>query len=811
MHRILFRFVAVSMLRCSPLPKWTTPFVVVGFVVFCASSLHAQNACTALPVCDSVFVQPNINQGGNAFPPSSCLRSIRNPVWYRVRIAQDGFLGFLVELAPEDQRDDYDFAVFDATGGKTCDDLTLFDERSCNYADKAGNTGANGLGESNTANSRGNNFNARIPVKSGEEYLILISNYLASATSKGYRLNFASSDAGVIDRSTNPNTVPRLASVDVPAGACQVRTCTVRFTSEIRCASVNDQTFLLQIQNGLPGSEIPCRVVPSARCATSPNNFERNFDLTFAVPVTRSGLYSLRLAKPVLDLCGNAVEGATTLTITLNPQPLTLTLGGYDYVCSGAATYLFAAFGNAPQIPEGRFTYEWSKSGAVLPDERGNFLLARELGEYRLSVEDTLTGCTAVATLSVRDGNGFQPRIEPSVVSLCANDSTRLDAGGDLDNIQWFFRGFPLGNERSRYLWVIGFGTYSVRASRNGCEGTSNQIVVNSLPIPNVGQAAPILNVQGNIVTCTVPAVRYEWTLDGSPIQDASGKPSTGNRVVPRGSGKIAVRMFTDKGCTVLSSDIGGDVNLQRVSAEATLRIPDTLGAAQNQLVRIPFFLQTSSLDSLRRAGVTGFRATLRLNARLLSPEDKRITTDTVQNLERRINASFELPQRGNFTSAQMLDSLTFRTMLGNTSTTALTLDSLETTPLSGLASLTAVSGLFTLINISTRATIRLITTTSVTISMITSLKTSPNPAQERARVSYEVSTVSKEPLPVLLTLTDTFGRLVYAAPHRMITASDGTQTVEEQIETHNLPQGVYILVLYVGAERVSRRVEVLR
>jgi hypothetical protein len=810
MHRILSRFVAAAMHRCSPLSKWTTPFVVGVLVLFCANSIVAQTACTALPICDSVFVQPNINQGGNAFPPSSCLRTPRNPTWYRVHIARNGFLGFTLELSPEDQMtDDYDFAVFDATGGKTCDDLTLFDERSCNYADKTGNTGANGLGESNTANSRGSSFNARIPVKSGEEYLILISNYLASATSKGYRLNFASSDAGVIDRSTNPNTAPRLASVDVPAGACQVRGCTVRFTSDIRCASVNDQTFLLQAVNGAPGSEIPCRVTPSSRCASSPNNFERTFDLTFAVPLTRSGTYSLRLARPVLDLCGNAVEGATTLTITLNPQPLALTLGGYDYVCSGAATYLFAAFGNTPQIPEGRFTYEWSKSGAVLPDERRNFLLARELGEYRLSVEDTLTGCTAVATLRVRDGNDFKPRLEPSVVNLCANDSIRLDAGGDLENIQWFFRGFPLGNERSRYLWVSGSGSYSVRATRNGCEGTSNQIVVNSLPIPNVGQAASILNIQGNIVTCTVPAARYEWTLDGAPIQDADGKPSTGNRVVPRGSGKIAVRMFTDKGCTVLSSDIGGDVNLQRVSADAVLRIPDTLRAAQNQLVRIPFFLQTSSLDSLRRAGVTGFRGTIRMNARLLSPEDKRITSDTVQNLERRISAGFDLPERGTFTTAQMLDSLTFRAMLGNTSATILALDSLVTVPLSGLASLTAVSGLFTLTNISTRATIRLIT--SATTSMIISLTTSPNPAQELASVSYQASTVSKEPLPILLTLTDTFGRLVYAAPHRMIAASDGTQTVEEHIDTRNLPQGVYILVLYVGAERVSRRVEVVR
>jgi hypothetical protein len=755
------------------------------------------------------------------------LRDVRNPAWYRVRIARDGFLGFVLELSEQDQTtDDYDFAVYDATGGKTCDDLTLFDERSCNYADRRGNTGANGMGESSSQGSRGTNFNARIPVKRGEEYLILISNYAANPRSAGYRLNFSSSTLGIIDRSggrtSTPNTASNLLSAIVPEGACQVRQCRVNFSTDIRCASVNDQTFVLQSSNNAALGDIPCRIVPSERCQKSPqNNYERSFSLQFAVPLTQSGTYSLRIQRPALDLCGNAVEGATTLTIRLNPEPLTLRVGGYDYLCNGASTYLFADIAQSPQSQQSSdsYRYEWSKNGSVLRGEVRNFLVTSELAEYRLFVEDTLTGCSQGASIRVRDGNDFKPRIQPSPsVNICANDSVRLDAGGDLEQIQWFFRGFPLGNERSRYLQVSSGGEYSVRAVRNGCEATSDAVRVNIQPIPSLSQASNFFTVNGNSVTCNVPAARYEWLLDGmtldtTPAQTRTEQTRTGQTIVPPRSGKLSVRLFTEAGCSVSSTLAVPPIDFNRIAAEAEVRIPDTLKAPQNRLIKLPLLLESMNLAALRAAGVTGIRATLRMNARLLIPEDKRIMGDSVQNIgndwQRTILINTDLPTQFSSNTASLLDTLTFRAMLGNTTSTMILLENLETMPLASMATLSAKHGAFTLTNVSTRATIRLITGAT---TMLLTLTTAPNPASEgfSMRILVQNNSLQNFP-PIAWKLHDLYGREVLSHLTTITVNQGESCLLEERVNTITLSQGVYVLSVECGAERVNTRVEVVR
>ncbi len=809
-------------LRCNSLCGRVAPLAVLCVLWLSAAQLLAQNACTALTICDAVFVQPNINQGGRDRPPSSCLRDVRNAAWYRLRIGRDGFLGFTLELTPQDQEtDDYDFAIYDATGGKTCADLTLFDERSCNYSQETGNTGANGQTTRQSVSANGGRFNARIPVKAGEEYLLLVSNYEVAPTSKGYRLNFASSTPGIFDRTSAP--VPRLQSVRPADISCIVRELTVNFSGLLRCQSVSDSTFVLRREN--LASELALRVVPSERCALTRENYEQTFRLVLPQALSQSGQYRLEIRKPALDLCGNAVAGSTSFTIALEANALRVELGAYDFVCEGGTAYIGSTLRTASgqelsAAARRNLRFRWADDNGTMRGETRDFLSASKPSLYALLVEDTVSGCVANASFRIRQGGDFKPRIVPNAVSLCPDESAVLDAGADIDDIQWFFNGTALGSSSGgtgRFLRVTGDGAaYTVAASRNGCRGLSDAVIAarRTAVLLTPGQA--LIRTEGNAVSVNVPASRYEWALDGVPF--ASGRAQ---KVVPPRSGKVSVRLLSEDGCATASASIGADINFVRLPAEALLRLPDTLQAAQNELLRLPMLLETQNPSALQRSGVTGFRARLRMNARLLSPEDMRLWGDTVlnsaNNAERTVRV--EMPLSDAFftnllpQNPRVLDSYTFRTMLGNTAATMILLDSLETMPLAGMADVQALGGMFRLMRVSTQSTIRLITGATIMLT----LQTAPNPASEAFEVLARVSDVAAVPAPMRIlrmNVYDIQGKSLYSSLYTGLRTEDDGKSIlhRERISTQHLSQGAYMLVVRFGEEVIAtKRIEVVR
>ncbi len=809
-------------LRRNPLWMRVAPLALVCLFCTHPARLSAQEACTALTICDTVFVQPNTNQGGRDFPPSSCLRNVRNPTWYRLRIGRDGLLGFVLELTPEDQEtDDYDFAVYDATGGKTCADLTLFDERSCNYSQRTGNTGANGSTPSQSVSSSGGRFNARIPVKAGEEYLLLVSNYDVSPDSKGYRLNFAPSTPGIFDRSSA--AIPRLQSVRPTDISCIVRELTVNFSGLLRCQSVSDSTFLLRGEN--PALVLPLRVVPSERCTLSRENYEQTFRLALPQALSQSGQYRLEIRKPALDLCGNAVMGSTSFTIALEANALRVELGGYDFVCEGGTAYIGSTLRTASgqelsAAARRNLRFRWADDNGTIRGETREFLSASKPSLYALLVEDTVSGCVANASFRIRQGGDFKPRIVPNSVSLCPDETAVLDAGVDVENIQWFFNGTALGSSSggtSRFLRVTGDGAaYTVAASRNGCRALSDAVIAvrRGAVLLTPGQA--LIRTEGNALSVNIPASRYEWSLDGVPF--ASGRAQ---KVVPPRSGKVSVRLFSEDGCATASAAVGGDIDFVRFPADVLLRVPDTLQAAQNEVLQLPILLETQNTSALQRSGVTGLRARLRMNARLLSPEDKRLLGDTVLNSANNAERTMriEMPLSDAFftnllpQNPRVLDSYTFRAMLGNTSATMILLDSLETMPLAGMADVQALGGMFRLMRVSTQSTIRLITGATIMLT----LQTAPNPASEAFEVLARVSDAADVPVPMRIlrmNVYDIQGKSLYSSMYAGLRLGNDGKSIlhREIISTQNLSQGAYMLVVRFGEDIIAtKRIEVVR
>lgn len=157
-----------------------------------ASNPNEQDCMGAIVVCQTSYYQPNSYSGSGNIPnelPSqsnlTCLGAGElNAVWYKIMVVNDGDLAF--NITPNDQSNDYDWAVFNLTNA-SCGDLTTESlQVSCDFS---GSTFPNAVtGPNGGPNSQDEPV---IPVHSGEVYYIVVSNF--SSSQSGYSIDFSPS------------------------------------------------------------------------------------------------------------------------------------------------------------------------------------------------------------------------------------------------------------------------------------------------------------------------------------------------------------------------------------------------------------------------------------------------------------------------------------------------------------------------------------------------------------------------------------------------------------------------------------------
>jgi hypothetical protein len=546
-----------------------------------------QDALGALPVCDTLFVQPNAYRGAGRMAEvngSTCIGVERNSAWYRITAGADGFFGFVIE--PLFVSDDYDWAVYKIPTGES---LPAFAARlasitqtaSCNFAQATsldnrqflGRTGAISTASGDRQTSRGTPFNARIPVVRGEMLLLVVTTFPAAQS--GYRLRFGESSTGVI---RNADTLQTRITAAVPSmsegGACSVRSFTVNFSKLLRCESVQPLDFRLQ---GSDTSFVPA-LVRSERCGLSPLSWDSTYTIVFTEPISRAGAYTLALTAAsggVSDLCGN-VSTSATLAVSITFPTFRPSIGGAREFCAGGSTTLDAGGGYV--------SYAWRKistgttgttgttgaTGATGATTSANDILGSAqtlavstVGTYSVEVQDK-SGCIGRDTVRV------QLRTEPLRADIaglrfvCGSSSgsgsaaTRLDAG-DFLQYRWS------NGATTRTIDVSQPGTYSVTVTNEqGCTAsTQATISIRSTPLTTL-ITGRLQFCEGGTTTLDAGTVegsgtefqQYQWTQDGQPLAGETKRFFTTNR-----SGTIAVRVGVN-GCTGESPSV-------RVSAAA--------------------------------------------------------------------------------------------------------------------------------------------------------------------------------------------------------------------------------------------------
>ncbi|PZF73853.1 gliding motility-associated C-terminal domain-containing protein [Taibaiella soli] len=278
-----------------------------------------QDACNAIELCGLTFMTPysysgygqkmEYSQGG---PNLGCFNET-NSVWLRFRVATAGNIVF--KIIPQDSTDDYDYSVFDITQ-HYCNAVLNTSPVRCN-----GNTifpigtipaGIVGLNMTSTlvnvpAGTIGNPFCQFITATPGQQFLILVDNFSASAA--GFTIDFTGTTATFVQ-----GPKPVLAEI-IPA-CNKSESINIRTSKLVKCSSIaSDGSDFFLTPNGTISS------ATGLNCST-PNGYTDQIELQFASPLALGNcVVNAKTGtdgNTLLDLCNNALLAPDTLHFTVD-------------------------------------------------------------------------------------------------------------------------------------------------------------------------------------------------------------------------------------------------------------------------------------------------------------------------------------------------------------------------------------------------------------------------------------------------------------------------------------------------------------
>lgn len=210
--------------------------------------------------------------------------------------------------------------------------------------------------------------------------------------------------------------------------------------------------------------------------------------------------------------------------------------------------------GKAASGAVGTVTYSWSPARGLSavnvptpfanPDSTTRYIVTAIDGNACLS-RDTIT-ITVLPNVTISAGND---------ISICPGDTARLDAkvGGGTPGFtyEWtpttFLSATNVPSPAAKPPATI---TYTVMVSdNNGCVARDT-IIVRVMPTP----AVPAITRSIDTLICIVPAVKYQWYVDGQPITGATGQRYLFQQTV--GTKFYRVETTDQNGCRASSNTI---------------------------------------------------------------------------------------------------------------------------------------------------------------------------------------------------------------------------------------------------------------
>lgn len=552
-------------------------FLIIWFCIATSFSLHISNAQSnqdcrnAIPVCQGIFDQVNsfvgVGEVNDVFPLNTCFTSERNSVWYVFTVLTDGFLGF--ELTPYKLDNDYDWAVFNLTG-ISCSDLNkpINANRvvSCNYSSTKGVTGATPDGTSNNQLNSGNPINALIPVKSGESYTIIISNFTSEAIGQGgYKLDFLKySTAQIID-----NVPPFITDVK-KFSDCKIDSLEVNFSENVQCSSVEVSDFVLRTPTN--STVIPTSI--SSNCSQT-TTFEKKYILYFSPPLVNDGSYKLEVVGTMSDICDNVTAGNFSSDFELNSIGLSA-IADKTFLCNGEQTNIQISF----LTPQSNLKFSVTPMDGISGDYTNGFITAAPTvtTQYTIVAENQ-DSCVSSRIVTIE----VNPQLSVSTIqddSVCSGSPFVLSTtvnGGKAPYIYSWNPPIEISNTSILEPEVDPTLTrkyYITVTDSSGCTATDSvEIVVKGVGIINVSSFDSI-----SVCECD------SFFLDaGTDFDTFLWHPTneTTQRIYPKTTGTYYVDASSSGGCRAISKPVFVDAlsnnSIVSIVSPTTTSIGDTI------------------------------------------------------------------------------------------------------------------------------------------------------------------------------------------------------------------------------------------
>lgn len=516
-------------------------FTFSCFLLFISTTLFAQRPTVqdclgAIPVCQQVYEEENSPSGIGNFneinPDLSCSSQEDNTIWYTFTVDRSGDFGFLI--TPNRLSDDYDWWLFDVTGGR-CPDISSDGNLtvSCNVTgggDCDGRTGATGA---SNYDQQGSNcdawfpspepfggdtpYNDLIPVQAGNTYALCISNWTGS--SHGYKIDFGySGDIGILDE-----VVPEIAEVITPT-TCEENMLMVSFTENIQCATVAAANFQLSGPGG------PYQVALNSSTCDAGGEYDQHFELEITPSIQSLGEFRLEMltdnSTEVLDLCSNPAQTiAMDFTVSEPTTSLDIDLGGIHFqICNEETIELDATYPNA--------TYLWQDGSTNAT------LIAQEAGTYAVTVTTDCSSGEASVLVSQADTIPTFDLGENKI--MCDAEAITLDATVDAEDINYLWQ----DGSTNPIITINESGSYSVTIT-NDCDSQTDAIDIfyNDDFTVNLGE---------DHSACQGEEVLLSVAIEDAEIMWSNG--STANEITVREDGTYSVTVTT--ACAEKSDEI---------------------------------------------------------------------------------------------------------------------------------------------------------------------------------------------------------------------------------------------------------------
>jgi gliding motility-associated-like protein len=488
-----------------------------------------QDCLGAIPVCQSVYNNPNSYVGTGNYPneissANTCLGSgEKNDVWYQFTVQTAGNLCFVIN--PNSGSDDYDWAVFNLTSNNCADIFsngtldvscdysgqTLYNANASQHPSWGGPSGNGNTGMVPNQNALDAQMEPCLAVTAGQSFVLNVSNF--SSTTSGYTLNFP--PPGTAGMATIFDNIPPAINSLVATPSCGATTFSFNFSENVQCNTVSTADFTL---SG-PGGPYTVTNVSGVNCANGAPS-ENTFTVTTTPAITTAGTYSLCLgtaAGSVTDLCGNvAPAGCFTFTIAGPTVAVTPT----NPNCSTGTGSVTATGSGGSGAP-----YTYSLNGGTFQSS-GTFT-GLAAGSYTVRTQDA-GGCRGQNTFTITIPAPVTATLTPTNASCSGTGSITTTVAGGTPGYTYAWS--PSGSGANPT--GLAPGTYSLTVTDSkGCTVASTTTIslTGSVTSTFTNSANQCLNGNSfNFTNTGTAAATHSWTFP-------SGTPGTSSAVSPTG------------------------------------------------------------------------------------------------------------------------------------------------------------------------------------------------------------------------------------------------------------------------------------